>query len=157
MGGARAFRRGARRRRVGVLAGVITLATAGSALAAKPSAGAHFSGTTKQGRAITFAISSNRKHIVDMHFYLVTSCHPGNSSIHTGSKPPSISISTSGRFSFHYKIPTEHYAHGVTGSGRVALRGTFTSTKKASGWLSGSFHYSTGQVCRGKTKFTASA
>jgi hypothetical protein len=63
-------------RGIGALAAVIALTSAGSALAATPTPGAHYTGATTQGRKFSFSVSHSGRRITKLHFYLVTACHP---------------------------------------------------------------------------------
>jgi hypothetical protein len=75
----------------------------------------------------------------------------------SGKRPPSPRIRKTGKFSFWVRIPKTHYSGGVTGSGWAKLTGHFTSAKSAIGGLSGAMHYSNGETCSAKTRFTVAS
>lgn len=152
---------------VGALIALIALGMTAAALAAHPHKGAHFKGTTSQGKAISFLVANTDNRIRDPHFFLITSCSKGgNAAWRNGGPAPAhihSSIKPNGKFSWQMVVPKYHYKGGYTSSGTLTLQGEFHTATTASGTMKGTAHYyptrkyPSADTCAGKTSLTVTS
>jgi hypothetical protein len=147
----RASRRTARNTRRLLATSVLGLALvgAGVAAAASPTAGRHYAGKTRQGRKISFSVSSSGKRITHPRLYLITTC-PGavksfaSTSAHNTATATG-SVDSGGAFTLRFK-ETAQFTHGIYTSAvaRFSVSGHFTSAKRATGKASVTVSYAPG-------------
>jgi hypothetical protein len=139
---------------------VVPLILTAAALASKPTAGASYTGKTRQGRAISFDVSSNGRRVIHPTVDLKTTCFGGG---HSYAKTSTHNTATAsgrvrkGKFALVFSEGAS-FKGGVTAKASFVVSGRFTSAKRAAGTASVTVRYSTGAVCKsGAVHFAAHA
>lgn len=127
----------------------VTLVCAAAALAAHPTPGAHYSGTTHQKQPISFDVSSNGSRLIHPKLYLVTGCNTGFISYAGTSNHNTATASTKIKQSGKFKLVFHEKAKTNTGTAHATftVKGQFTSTTHARGTARVTVHYTDGDFC----------
>ena len=129
------------RRRLGALTLLALLAISGSAVAAPLYASGFYSGTTSQGKTITFMVASRRVH--DLYAEIVDGCRVGHFDDYLFPEPAGIAADGTWSHTAAENPSTPTVYHG-------RLQAT-----SATGRISDAARDSRGRVCKGTATFTA--